>query len=310
MYKIGVDLGGTNIAVGLTDENYSLICRHSIPTLAKRAPEEIIADICRAIRELLDQNNRALSECIGIGVGAPGTCDVEEGIVYCSYSLAWTNVRLAEPLQAAFSLPVHLDNDANCAALAEVRAGAAKGYRNAVLITIGTGIGTGIVLNGKIYSGRKGSGTELGHVTLNMDGVLCGCGRRGCWDAYSSATALIVQARRAAFNRPESVLNQLRVIDAKAVFDAADQGDIAACAVIEDYCRYLAVGISNVVNVFGPDIVLLGGGVSKQGERLLAPVREYIQKACFDNRPMALPQLRIASMGNDAGIVGAAALIE
>ncbi|NLX64822.1 MAG: ROK family protein, partial [Clostridiaceae bacterium] len=201
-----------------------------------------------------------------------------------------------------------VDNDANCAALAEVKAGAAKGYKNVVLVTLGTGIGTGIVINGSIYSGLKGNGTEMGHVLIDYDGELCFCGRRGCWDAYASATALIVQAKRAASGRPESVLNHLPEITGKSVFDAAKQGDITAKAVVKKYCEYLALGISNIVNALAPEMILLGGGISYEGDLILNPVRDYIKEYCFDTREDALPILGIASMGNDAGIVGAASL--
>jgi glucokinase len=203
---------------------------------------------------------------------------------------------------------IRLDNDANCAALAEVKAGAAIGRRNIVLVTLGTGIGTGIVINGKIYSGLKGNGTEMGHMMLKFDGELCTCGRSGCWDAYASATALIVQAKRAAASRPESMLNQLSKITGKSIFDAADQGDVTAKVVVRQYCEYLSIGISNIVNALAPEMILVGGGISRQGDRILNPVRTYIREYCFDKREEALPAIRVASMGNDAGIVGAAAL--
>lgn len=308
MYRIGVDLGGTNIAVGLVDESYTLVEKYSVLTLATRSANEVILDICKAIDTLLEHAGVPRRKCLSIGIGAPGSCDSEKGIVFCSYSLTWRNVPLAEQLQEYFKLPVHVDNDANCAALAEVRAGAARDCQNAVLITLGTGIGTGIILDGKIYSGHLGSGTEMGHMSINMNGELCFCGRRGCWDAYASATALIVQAKRAGFCRPESALNRLEDFTAKAIFDLAEAGDIAANAVIEQYCEYLAVGAANVANVFGPEIILFGGGISKQGERILDPVRQYLMKHCFDTRPEVIPRLAIASMGNTAGIVGAAAL--
>jgi len=308
MYRIGVDLGGTNIAVGLVNERHEMIAYTSVPTGAKRPAAPIVADLCDAVDTVLQKAGIRADDCEGIGVGAPGTCDVQRGIVIRSYSLSWENVPLCAMMKERFSLPIRLDNDANCAALAEVKAGAAVGYDNVVLVTLGTGIGTGIVIHGGIYSGLKGNGTEMGHVMLNMDGELCTCGRRGCWDAYASATALIMQAKRAAASRPESVLNRIDNITGQAVFEAADQGDVTAKFVISQYCEYLAIGISNIVNALAPDMILVGGGISRQGDRILDPVREYVRKYCFDTREDALPMIQVASMGNDAGIIGAAAL--
>ncbi len=308
MYRIGVDLGGTNIAVGLVNDKYQIVEAVSVPTDASRPVEQVVDSIGNAIDCVMEKGRVTIADCSMIGVGAPGTCDVEQGIVICSYSLSWNHVPLSSMLQKRFGIPVRLDNDANCAALAEVKAGSAKGYKNVVLVTLGTGIGTGIVINGIIYSGLKGNGTEMGHVLIDYDGELCFCGRRGCWDAYASATSLIVQAKRAASGRPESVLNHLPEITGKSVFDAAKQGDITAKAVVKKYCEYLALGISNIVNALAPEMILLGGGISREGDLILNPVREYIKEYCFDTREEGLPILGVASMGNDAGIVGAASL--
>lgn len=308
MFRVGVDLGGTNIAVGLVDENYQIVARHSVPTNAGRPVEQLVADIAGAIKTVLQIAGKDISSCAMIGVGAPGTCDIPNGVVIRSYSLSWKDVPLSEMLQKYFQIPVHIDNDANCAALAEVKAGAARGCQNMVLVTLGTGIGSGIVLDGKIYSGLSGSGTEIGHMLIDHNGELCFCGRRGCWDAYASVTALIIQAKRAAAGRPESILNTIPQINGKSIFEAADKGDITAKAVVAQYCSYIALGISDIVNIFAPEMILLGGGVSAQGDKILDPVRKYIRENCFDKREEAMPRLGIASMGNDAGIVGAAAL--
>lgn len=204
----------------------------------------------------------------------------------------------------------HLGNDANCAALAEVVAGAAAGRRDVVLITLGTGVGGGIIIGGKIYAGMRGAGAELGHTVLVLDGEPCTCGRRGCWEAYASATALIRQTREAAVQNPQSLLAQVPAeqINGRTVFDAADRGDTAAQRVIDRYCEYIAAGMTDIVNALAPEMILLGGGVSRQGERLLAPIREYIATHCFGQREGAIPVVAAAQLGNDAGIIGAAAL--
>jgi glucokinase-like ROK family protein len=308
MYRIGVDLGGTNIAVGLVNDNYEIVERISVPTKARRPAEQVVADIGSAIDCILKKSGVTAADCSVIGVGAPGTCDVELGIVIRSYSLAWNRVPLSAMLHKRLGITVRLDNDANCAALAEVKAGAAKGYKNVVLVTLGTGIGTGIVIDGSLYSGLKGSGTEMGHMLIDYDGELCTCGRRGCWDAYASATALIVQAKRAAAARPESMLNRLQEITGKSVFEAAEQGDVTAKDVIRRYCEYLSLGVSNIVNCLAPEMLLIGGGISREGNRILDPMRKYIREYCFDKREEALPVIKAASMGNEAGIIGAASL--
>lgn len=307
-YRVGVDLGGTNIAVGLVDQQHKIVASSSVPTQAFRGVSQVVADICEAVNFVIHQAGATIDDCSMIGVGAPGICDVKKGLVVRSYSLAWENVPLGDMLTECFEKTVRLDNDANCAALAEVKAGAATGCRNVVLVTLGTGIGTGIVINGSIYSGLNGSGTEMGHAMLMLDGDLCSCGRRGCWDAYASATALIAQARKAAAQRPESVLSGFPDLTGKDVFEASLRGDVCAKAVIREYCNYIAVGVSNIVNILAPDMILIGGGISCQGETILEPIRKYIKENCFDKRDEALPILRVASMGNDAGIIGAAAL--
>lgn len=308
-FKIGVDLGGTNIAVGLVDAHHRIVYKHSNPTKAKRPVDEVVNDICKTIDEVLEIAGTNIAACSSIGLGAPGICDRGNETVVRSYSLAWESVRLGELMRRRYPIDFCLDNDANCAALAEVSAGAARGKQTVVLVTLGTGIGTGIVLDGRLYSGYKGSGTEMGHMLLVLDGQMCSCGRRGCWDAYASASALVAQARHAAFVRQESLLNLFDPLTPKDIFFAAYQGDVTAAVVVDEYCRYVAAGVSNITNALAPEVILFGGGISGEGERLLKPVREYLKAHCFDKREEALPHLGIASLGNDAGIIGAAALI-
>ncbi len=309
MYRIGIDLGGTNIAVGIVNDSYEIIAQTSVPTLAHRSPEAVIGDMGDAVQAALNKAGIAVSDCISIGVGSPGTCDSERGVVVRAYNLGWNNVPVCDMLSARFGLPVRLSNDANCAALAEAVAGAAVGYRNMVLITLGTGVGGGIIIDGKIYAGMRSAGAELGHTILVLDGEPCTCGRRGCWEAYASATALIRQASHAALEHPESLLAQMDGrITGRAVFSAADQGDTVAQAVIDRYCEYVAAGMTDLVNALAPEMILLGGGISLQGERILGPIREYVATHCFGQREGAIPVIAAAKLGNEAGIIGAAAL--
>ena len=308
MYRIGIDLGGTNIAVGVVDSAYHLVAEADVPAGAQRPAEQVVADMCRAVELALDKAGLTARDCASIGVGAPGTCDPDRGVVVCAYNLGWFDVPVCAMLTAHFGLPARLSNDANCAALAETVAGAAVGCRNMILITLGTGVGGGIILDGKIVSGLGGAGGEPGHSLLVLDGEPCTCGRRGCWEAYASATALIRQGKRAAAAHPDSLLNDYPALTGRDVFNAADRGDAAAQAVLERYYVYVAAGITDLVNTLAPEMVLIGGGISRQGERLLAPVRRYVSANCFGGEQRPQPVLRAAQLGNEAGIIGAAAL--
>ena len=308
MIRIGIDLGGTNIAVGAVNERHEIIARCSVPTGAERPAQAVIADMCAAVEEALRRAGLTAADCASIGIGSPGTCDPETGVVARAYNLGWKDVPVCRMLTEHFGLPAHLGNDANCAALAEVVAGAAAGRRDVVLITLGTGVGGGIIIGGKIYAGMRGAGAELGHTVLVLDGEPCTCGRRGCWEAYSSATALIRQACQAAARHPDSLLARLADVNGKTVFDAADRGDETARAVVDRYCDYLGAGLVNIVNALAPEVILIGGGISRQGERLLAPVRRYVERNCFGGKDGAVPVIAPAKLGNEAGIIGAAAL--
>lgn len=308
MYRIGIDLGGTNIAVGVVNEHYEIVAEASLPTGAQRPAEQVVADMCRAVELAMEKADITPAHCASIGIGSPGTCDGENGVVARAYNLGWFNVPVCAMMTEHFGLPCRLSNDANCAALAETVAGAAVGCRNMVLVTLGTGVGGGIIQDGKIVSGVGGTGAEVGHALLVLDGEPCTCGRRGCWEAYSSATALIRQARQAAAEHPESLLAGAEEITGKTVFDAADRGDETANAVVDRFCDYLGAGVTNIVNALAPEVILIGGGISRQGERLLAPVRRYVEKNCFGGKDGAIPIIAAARLGNDAGIIGAAAL--
>jgi len=308
MYRIGIDLGGTNIAAGVVDEGQHIVAEVSLPTGAERPAEAVVADICRAAEKAMEKAGITAAHCASVGIGSPGTCDSANGVVVRAYNLGWFNVPVCSMVTARLGLPCHLSNDANCAALAETVAGGAVGCRNMILITLGTGVGGGIIIGGKIYDGMRGAGAELGHTLLVLDGEPCTCGRRGCWEAYSSATALIRQARQAAAEHPESLLAGAEEITGKTVFDAADRGDETANAVADRFCDYLGAGVTNIVNALAPEVILIGGGISRQGERLLAPVRRYVERNCFGGKDGAIPIIAAARLGNDAGIIGAAAL--
>ncbi len=310
MVRIGIDLGGTNIAVGVVNDKYEIIAHHSVPTGATRPAAEVIGDMGDAVEAALQKAGLTIDQCESIGIGSPGNCDSERGVVVRAYNLGWYDVPVCAMLAERFGVSVRLSNDANCAALAETVAGAAIGCKNMVLITLGTGVGGGIIIDGQIYAGMRSAGAELGHTLLVLDGEQCTCGRRGCWEAYASATALIRQTKKAAAEHPESLLNETAMEDivGRTVFDAADRGDEVAESVIAQYCVYVAAGFTDLVNALAPEMILLGGGISRQGERILAPMRAYVENNCFGQKDGAIPVIKAAALGNEAGIIGAAAL--
>ena len=265
-YAIGIDLGGTNIAAGIVTEDYKLLEKGSVPTKAQRPWQEVAADMARLAMELVEKAGLSRADCAGIGVGSPGICNGDTGEVVYSNNLYWDDVPLCPTLTRLTGLPCRLSNDANCAALGEVVAGAAKGCKTAVLLTLGTGVGGGVVIDGKIYEGQASAGAELGHCTLISGGAECTCGRRGCIESYASATALIRQASEAAAAHPESLLNKER-ITAKSVYDAMRAGDDAAKAVVAQYEEYLGEAIVDMVNIFRPEMLLLGGGSHRTGKQ-------------------------------------------
>lgn len=309
MYRIGIDLGGTNIAVGIVDEQNRLAGSAGTPTRAALGPEQLLDDIAQCVMNGLNFAGILPEECAGIGIGSPGSCDIQNGIVRNAHNLGWENIPVCDMLRQRLQMPAVLANDADCAALGEVVAGAAKGRSSALLITLGTGVGGGYVLDGVIRSGHRGLGGEFGHICIAMDGERCSCGQCGCWEAYASATALLRQAKDAAVRHPESALNACSPLDGQAVYAAAAAGDAAAKAVTAHYAEYVGVGLVSLINALYPEIILIGGGVSGAGNALLDPVRDYIASHFFVSDPALLPELRAAALGSSAGMIGAAALV-
>ena len=308
--RVGIDLGGTNIAAGLVDENYHIIHKGSVPTGATRPYQEVIRDMGLLVNRLCEEAGVDIHDLEQVGIGCPGTPVKEQGIVLYANNLYWHNVPLFEELSKYVPCPLRMDNDANAAALGETLAGAAKGAKEAVMVTLGTGVGGGIIIDGKVYDGVYHGGAEVGHTVIVSGGEMCSCGRRGCWEAYASVTALIRMANKAADENPESRLAVHRMLDGQLngrnIFLAADEeNDPAAKAVIDQYLFYVAEGLINMMDIFQPEIVVIGGGVCAQGERILAPLREYIKRDIYC-KLLPIPPLVTAALGNDAGIIGAA----
>ncbi len=313
MYRIGIDLGGTNIAAGLVGDGGKLLYKSSIPTemgLSANELTEMMAKFCLQIAKKCDISERDIES---VGIGCPGVCDDKNGILLYTVNLPFRNTNIAEVFAKFTKIPVHLANDANCAALGEVVAGGAKGYKTSVTLTLGTGVGGGIIIDGKIFTGFNHAAGEMGHIVICTDGEPCGCGRKGCLEAYASASALIRESKRAMQQHPESVIKDLcdgdlNKINAKTPFDAKRAGDKIGTQIVDKYIRDLGEGIINYINVFQPEIILLGGGVSKEGEYLLQPLREYVFQYSYGHDFLPRTKIECAVLGNDAGIIGAAML--
>ena len=308
MYYIGIDLGGTNVAAGITDEKGVLLAQGSVP--CPRGDEAIADAIAEAARLVVGQAGAALSGVASMGLAVPGTFDPDAGMVFRAVNLGLENVPLGPMLRERLGIPVVLENDANAAALGEFVAGAGQGYRSLVAVTLGTGIGGGAVLEGKLYTGFNSAALEVGHTVIRRDGRQCNCGRKGCWETYASATGLIRSTREAMTAHPESLLWKLAPtledVNGKTPFDAAQAGDSVARAVVNEYVEDLACGITNLINLLQPEVLCVSGGVSKQGEALLAPVRAILDREEMTRSAVRRTKVCLAQLGSEAGTVGAA----
>lgn len=318
MYKIGVDLGGTNIAAGLVNESYELIAKKSVPTGAHREAECVLADMVRVCRELCEENGVPFEEIEGIGIASPGVVDGVAGVVKYANNLRFSEVPVADYFRRNLGVQrIFAENDANAAALGEAVAGAAKGVAISAMITLGTGVGGGIIIDGKVYAGFNFAAPELGHMVIEYNGRPCSCGRRGCWEAYSSATALIrMTAEKLEECRTTgretlmtALVEEKGKISGRTAFDAERAGDAAAAEVVECYLGYLACGLANIINAIQPDVLSIGGGVSGEGQSLLDRLIPMVRKEQYGVDYVKLTEIRIAQLGNDAGVIGAAALV-
>lgn len=309
-YYAGIDLGGTFVKCGIVDETGNLVIKDKIPTGKDRPHAEIARDMANLAKELA---RKAHAELTAVGIGSPGTVDSANGIIVYSNNIAWKDVPLRELVQKILNVPVAVTNDANAAALGESWRGAGRNYSNIVLVTLGTGVGGGIVLNGKLYEGSRSAGAEIGHTVIRLNGEKCTCGRKGCFEAYASATALIRQTQRAMVCAPDSTLwelcgGNLENADGKTAFDGMRIGDKTATKVVNAYICYLAEGIANFANIFRPEAVLLGGGICAEGETLLIPLQKQVDKMLFGGNQYAPVKVLRANLGNDAGLYGAVRL--
>ena len=314
MYRIGVDLGGTNIAVGVVDDNFNIVGRGKMKTNAPREAKAIFDDVAAAVRMAVADADLTLDDIASIGIGTPGSVDKAKGVIEFANNLDFNHVPAKELLSANLGMDkIYIDNDANCAALGEAVAGVGKGVKNFIAITLGTGVGSGIVVDGKLVTGVNYAAGEMGHMVICMDGEQCNCGRRGCWERYASATALIAQTKDMMKKNVDSIMwdlvdDNIARVSGRTAFDAMRKGDAAAKAVVDNYIRYIAVGLVNVINALQPDVVCIGGGISHEKETLLAPLRKHVGRGRYSIYAAKQTELCCAVLGNDAGIIGAAML--
>ncbi len=296
MYRIGIDLGGTNIAAGILKDK-EIIKTMSVPTNAGRPVPEIVADMAMLCTKLIEGTGVDVVDSIGIG--SPGVVDFKNGIIKNAVNISPEPIEIRKLMANYFDIPVNAENDANCAAIGEAVCGASAGYENSVMVTLGTGVGGGVIINGKLFAGAAGGGGEIGHMTIYADNaVKCKCGRTGCFEQYASTNALVRMMR-------EAISENDTELDGRYIFDHAKNNDKTALAVLDRYRKHLADGLANIINIFQPEIIVIGGGISAQGEYLLAPVRKMVYDQILTKDP-SITKIVKAELENNAGITGAA----
>ena len=313
MIAIGIDIGGTSIKGASINEKGEVLDRFSLDVNKKDSPEKTVGELCDIINKFIKDHNYQ-DEVKGIGVGVPGIADFDVGVVISSPNLpTWNNFNLKKFINKNTGLPVELNNDANVAALGEATFGSAKAYKDVIMLTLGTGVGGGIIIDKKIYDGHKHQGAELGHMVIRYNGRKCGCGRKGCFEAYASATGLIIDTKAAMEKHSETLMHEvakdLGKVDARVAFTAARNGDKVALKVINNYIKYLGCGIINYCNIFRPEVIVLSGGVANEGDYLFKKVNRYIARNHYGM--VGSPKVKVipASLGYDSGKIGAACLI-
>ena len=311
MIAIGIDIGGTSIKGAAVDSIGKVFDTFSMP-VAKGEPGEItISKLAELVKDYIS-SRRLENKIVGIGIGCPGTLDVKNGVVEYSNNLCWNQLPVAEIMGRVLPYPIRLTNDANAAALGEAKYGAGKEYKDIIMLTLGTGVGGGIIINGKLYEGNLGKGGELGHIVVQVDGEPCTCGRKGCLEAYASATALIRETKKTMLKNKKSLLwkicPEIEMVGGKTPFEAAKQGDKDAICVLDNYIKYLGEGILNYCNIFRPEAIVLSGGIANAGEYLFNRLNEYVKDRNYGYKMTPEVKILPAKIGYDSGKIGAAAL--
>lgn len=313
MLYAGIDIGGMNIKMGIVDEHGEIVCSNSIKTELNKTIDRIIDDMVANLKSLCSKANIDMSTLVGIGIGVPGVADSQKGIVTAAANIGWYDVPLSAEIFKRTSLPCIIGNDANCAASGEQMFGEGKAYSSVVFITIGTGIGSGIIIGNQLFEGEGSAGAESGHITIVYGGEKCNCGKRGCWEKYASATALIAQTNAAIAKNPKSGLASVAAkqgkVSGRTAFEAAESGDAVAKAVVEQYVDYVAAGLISLSCVLHPEAFIIGGGVSHEGDALMIPLKKKVNEYITTSKFYPTIEVVKASLGNSAGLIGAASLV-
>jgi len=310
---IGIDIGGTSVKVGIVNEDGKIIAKDSVATRVDKGVAVIMSDIVSLAKKLLKENGLTQSDITAVGIGCPGTVNSQTGVVTFSGNLKFVNVELVKEFKKLWDIRTQVGNDANCAALGESKFGGGEGSKNCTLMTLGTGVGTGFVVDGKLFDGHLGAGAEGGHIVIRMDGVKCTCGEKGCLEAYASATALIKQTQKCMKTNPESLMHKIAAeagkVSARTAFPAYKEGDFYAARIVKSYVKFVGAGIVSLINVFRPEVFIIGGGVSNEGEHFIKMLEAHVKKHVFGKSFNKIPEIRQAKLGNDAGVIGAASLV-
>ena len=312
MIAIGIDIGGTSIKGAAVYDDGRMLDVFSLPVVREDPGEVTVNKLIDVVEKYIEEKGIA-KEIVGIGFGIPGLLDIENGVVVFSNNLKWENLPIAELFQKRLPYKVRIANDANVAAFGEAKFGAGKGVPYVVMLTLGTGVGGGIVLDGKLYEGNEGKGAEMGHIVMEFDGRQCSCGRKGCLEAYASATALIRDTKEAMEKHPESLMHQaaadLGKVDGRVAFIAARKGDKVALEVVEQYVYFLSEGILNYCNIFRPNVVILSGGIANEGDYLFDKINNYLKVHQYGYPRSPVVKVVPAKLGYDSGKIGAASLL-
>ena len=311
MIAIGIDIGGMSIKGAAVDSNGRVYEKFSMPFVKGEPGEETVRKLAALVKEYIASQHLE-DKIAGVGIGCPGTLNVADGIVEYSNNLGWNDLPVAKIMNEILPYPIRLINDANAAALGEAKFGAGKQYETVIMLTLGTGVGGGIIINGKLYEGNQGKGGELGHIVVQVDGEQCSCGRKGCLEAYASATALIRETKKAMRSNKRSLMWQIspeiELVGGKVVFEGAARGDKSAQQVLDNYIKYLGEGILNYCNIFRPNVVVLSGGIANAGKPLFDPLNKYIEERFYGYQRTPAVEVVPAELGYDSGKIGAAAL--
>ncbi len=311
-YYIGIDLGGTNIKAMIMSDKFQVVCKNSLSTPSQKSPENIFGVIINLIESMLKDSSVCIDDVLGIGIGIPGLTDSRVNKVFNAPNLFWIDQYVGKPLKDYFKKPIYTENDGNVNALGEMHFGAGKGFRHIILLTLGTGVGSGIILDGRLLHGASHVAGEAGHMVIESGGELCSCGKRGCFESSCSATAMIKHARKLVTEKPDTVLlkyasGDINSITCEMIDQGFDVGDALSIEIIETFAKKLSIGLVNLINLLNPEIIIISGGLSNSGDRILNLTRKLVEESLM--HPIQRCSIVVGELGSDAGVMGACSVV-